>query len=115
MNNKKITQKSYVFSQRTLELALQEWLELSIKKNKKNAESYKITAVAMPWFLKHIDPNARIYMFTYDDLHTEMKVWKSAQIASYSKQKERINETCNQLLDFFQSDTVVKYKMIIDA
>jgi len=115
MSNKKDTNTCYVFSQATLDLALKEWLELKIKNNPKKEESFQIAATALPWFLKYLEQSSAIFMFTHEDLITEMELWKVSQLSNYSNQKERIEETCNQLINFFESDAVLQHKMTIQA
>jgi len=115
MNNRQDTNKCYVFSQATLDLALQEWLKLESDNNPEKQETFQIAAAALPWFLKHLEQTSTIYMFTHDDLITELDVWKSSQIANYAQQKKRIEETCDQLINFFQSDIVLQHKMMIQA
>ena len=115
MNNKQDTNRCYVFSQATLELALQEWIDLESGNNSEKKEALQIAEVALPWFLKYLGQTSAIYMFTHDDLLTEMDAWKSSQIADYPQQKKRIEETCNQLIHFFQSESVLEHKMMIQA
>lgn len=115
MKNKQDSNKCYVFSQATLDLALQEWLESESKNNPKKAESFQITVAALPWFLIHLEQTTAIYMFTQDNLITEMEVWKSSQLSDYPQQKKRIEETCSQLIHFFQSGIVLEHKMLIEA
>lgn len=115
MNIKQDTGNCYVFSQATLELALQEWLNFKTETNPEKEESFQITAAALPWFLKHLGQSSAIYMFTSNDFLKEMKAWKSSQLNNYPQQKIRIEETCDQLINFFESDIVTQHKMVIEA
>jgi len=112
MKNKK-EHTCYVFSQTTLDLALEEWTHSETQKGDGKKEALQITVVALPWFLAHLKQNSPIYMFSYSDLIDEMKNWQSLQLTTFPKQKKRIKETCHLLLNFFNSDAVIKHKMII--
>ena len=113
MNDNK--KKCYVFSRATLDSAVAEWAESKIKIEPKKAEILQIVSAALPWFLEHIQLNASIYMFTEDDLNTEIDVWKQLQLSSYPDQKKRIEETCDLIIEFFQSEVIKGYKMIVNA
>ncbi|MGK0269729.1 MAG: hypothetical protein ACI88H_000361 [Cocleimonas sp.] len=115
MNNKQNMNNCYVFNQTTLDLALQKWQILEKDNNPSEEEIVLIALKAMPWFLEHIKQTGPTYMFTSDILITELEAWKLLQITEYPKQKQRIEETCEQLLSFFQSDIIIKYKMMIQV
>ena len=115
MNNKQNNNNCYVFSQATMDQALKEWVSQESEKHPKNHESYSITVVAMPWFLKHFTHGSSIYTFTHKDLLTELDLWKSTQLEMYPHQKKRIEETCDQFTNFFQSDVVIQHKMSISS
>ena len=115
MKNKKDNKTCYVFSQVTLEIALKEWFEIMVRKNPNKKESYQIAVVALPWLLNHLEQNSPIIMFTHDNLIKEMELWKSKQLSKYVNQDKRIKETCNLLMNFFDSNVVIEYKMIIQA
>ena len=113
MNNKQNINKCYVFSQTTLDLALQEWLELETKNDPVQEESVLIALAALPWFLNHLKQTGPTFVFTNDVLNTEMEKWKKIQITDYPNQQQRIENTCEQLLNFFESDLITQYKMIV--
>ena len=115
MNNNQNNNNCYVFSQATIDQALKVWVSQESEKHPNNEDSYAITVVAMPWFLKHFNHGSSTYAFTHEDLLTELDVWKSSQLEMYPNQKNRIEETCDQLINFFQSDTVNQHKMSIQA
>lgn len=105
----------YVFSPNTLAIAMQDWLSSMIESDKNKEEQFKITIEALPWFLEHIQENASIYMFTQDDLMEALKTWKMIQIEHYANQKNRIEETCDLIISFFDSEAIRTHKMIVDA
>ena len=105
----------YVFSQATLDQAIAEWSDIECKNDTKNKDNYLITAEALPWFLKHFNQYSAIYTFTHEDLLDELGVWKTVQLEKYPHQNKRIEETCDLLIQFFQSDIVIQYKMSIQA
>jgi len=115
MNKKTDKNTCYVFSQATLDLALKQWFSVESEKNKDKEKSLQITVVALPWLLKHLNQVGPIYTFAHIDLIRELEVWKSLQLARYSNQNDRIKETCDQLLSFFESDIVLDYKMVIEV
>lgn len=115
MNNKQNNNNCYVFSQATIDQAINEWIEIGCRNDAKNKEHYLITAEALPWFLKHFNHGTSIYTFTHENLLTELNTWKSSQLEKYPHQKKRIEETCDLLINFFQSEIVVHHKMTVQA
>jgi len=115
MKNKKKLNICYVFSQSTLDEAITKWVEAKSEKKPKDHEQYSIAAVAIPWFLIHLNQTHSIFTFSYNELVEEIDIWKSAQISEYPKQKKRIETSCNEIIDFFESDVVLDYKMSIPA
>ena len=115
MNNNQNKKKCYVFSKVTVNLAVTEWCESKIKVEPNNEEAFQIFSTALPWFLEHIHRDASIYMFTHDGLISEIESWKQLQLIKYPNQKERIEETCDLIIQFFQSELIKHYKMIVDA
>lgn len=115
MDNNQNKSTCYVFSRKTLDIAIQDWLTLKIKLDNKKEEQFQIFVVALPWLLDHIQADASIYMFTQDDLVEEIRIWKTAQIEHYPKQQKRIDETCGLIINFFQSEVIKKHKMLVDA
>ena len=113
MNNKQNITKCYVFSRNTLDLALQEWRELETINDPAQEESVLIALAAIPWFLKHLKQTGPTFVFTNDLLNAEMELWKKIQITDYPNQLQRIEDTCEQLLNFFESDLITQYKMIV--
>jgi len=109
------TNSSYVFSEKTLKQAIQEWVDVQSKNTSIKEESFLITKAALPWFMLHLKQTGPIYMFTYSDILREIDIWKSDQLANYPQQKKRIEETCDLLINFFISDVVRNYKMIIQT
>jgi len=105
----------YVFSPKTADIAVSEWTDKKIKDNPQNKESINIFTVALPWFLEHIQQDASIYMFTQEDFHEKINTWKKIQIKSYPNQKERIDETCDLIILFLESEIVNQHKMRIEA
>ena len=105
----------YVFSQATAELAIKEWLVSEIKNTPEKEQALNICAIALPWFLKHIQADATIYMFTENVLKDEIATWKNRQMVSYPNQTKRIEETCALIIAFFQSDTIKQHKMRIEV
>ena len=107
--------KCYVFSETTLEHAVEEWLEFMNKKSPTKKESFLIFSVALPWFLEHFKQTGSISMFTHNDLVDGIKKWRSSQIVAFPNREERIDETCSLLIDFFESEVVLEHKMLIQA
>lgn len=115
MNNKQPTYHCYVFSQATLNRAITDWVKFQCEDDPKNKEIFLITETALPWLLNDFCTPSSIYSFSFDDLQTGIEQWKTSQIEAYPQQKKRINDTCDYLLEFFQSSVIKQYKMIIDA
>jgi len=113
MNNNQNT--CYVFSTNTLDIAIQDWLVSMIKLNNKDEEKLKIVEAALPWFLEHIQADTSIYMFTHDDLLEKIETWKKTQLEHFPKQKARIDETCDLIISFFNSDVIKQHKMIVEV
>lgn len=115
MDNHQKQNTCYVFSKKTLGIATQEWLASMIKADKKREEKYRITIAALPWFLEYVQADASIYMFTQEDLTIKIKAWKNIQLEHFPKQKDRIEETCDLITAFFNSDIIRMHKMLVDA
>ena len=117
MKKIKTSNISYVFSQKTLNIAIDEWIE-SEQQQEDEKESEKEEALltakaALPWFMQHLKQTESICMFTDEVMLEELISWKSLQLAKYPKQKARIEETCQLLKDFFHSDVVLQHKMVV--
>ncbi len=121
MTKIKTSNISYVFSQNTLNIAIDEWIECeqeSEHKNEQEKHSEKqdalmIAKAALPWFMQHLKQTESIYMFTDEVMTEELETWKSLQIAEYPQQKKRIEETCKLLKAFFHSENVIQHKMVV--
>ncbi len=117
MKKIKTSNISYVFSQTTLDIAIDEWVEYEQKneqeKYPEKEEALLIAKAALPWFMQHLKQTESICMFTDEVMLAEMDTWKSLQIAEYPKQKQRIEETCKLLKAFFHSDVVLQHKMVV--
>ena len=117
MKKIKTSNISYVFSQTTLDIAIDEWVESEQKneqeKHPEKEEALLIAKAALPWFMQHLKQTESICMFTDEVMLAEMDTWKSLQIAEYPKQKQRIEETCKLLKAFFHSDVVLQHKMVV--
>lgn len=103
----------FVFSQQTLDIAIEEWVDAQSKGNPQTEEAYQITKVALPWFMRHLNQSGSIYMFSHDDMQKEIKTWKQAQFTAFPKRKKRIEETCQLLVAFFESEIIEHHKMIV--
>jgi len=115
MTSKPNKNTCYVFSDKTLEQALEDWLDSNKAKTPKKEESFLITAAALPWFLKHLQQSAPIYMFTHEDLTRNIDTWKASQLTAFPHREERILESCELLMDFFESNLMSEHKMIVQA
>jgi len=114
MNTSNNTNISYVFSQETLKLAIEEWVNTKISNAPTKKETFLITKVALPWFMQHLNKtDSSVCMFTHDDMVRELAIWKSKQLADFPQQKKRIDETCKYLEEFFNSDLVLQHKMVV--
>ncbi|MEH6456409.1 MAG: hypothetical protein V7749_08815 [Cocleimonas sp.] len=105
----------YVFSDKTLDIALENWLDLKKGKLPKKEESFLITAAALPWFLKHCQLKPPVYMFTFEDLSRNLEAWQASQLEAFPNREERIIESCKLLMDFFKSDVMLDNKMIVQT
>ncbi len=114
-NTNNNTNICFVFSQHTLDSAIDEWINKKSKANPKNKEAYQITKAALPWFMRHLNQSGSIYMFSLDDMKNEIETWKKAQFIAFPKRKKRIEETCDFLVNFFESDVIEEHKMIVRA
>ncbi|MEE9325883.1 MAG: hypothetical protein V3U71_01215 [Cocleimonas sp.] len=104
---------SYVFSQETLDQAIEQWINEKTA-NSKEKEPYLIAKAALPWFMQHLNQlNASVYMFTYGDMAKELASWKSEQLAEFPHQQARIEKTCDLLTKFFVSDIIFEFKMVV--
>ena len=121
MKKIKTSNISYVFSQKTLNIAIDEWVE-SKQEGEKEGEQEKhpesesallIAKAALPWFMQHLKQTESICMFTDEVMLEELTSWKSLQLAEYPKQKKRIEETCQLLKEFFHSYVVLQHKMVV--
>ncbi len=115
MNKNQNTNRCYVFSQTTLDLALKEWQELEISNKASQEESVLITLAALPWFFQHLNQSGPTYVFTNELLHSEIESWKAIQITNYPNQVDRIVNSCELLLRFFNSELIKQHKMIIET
>ena len=121
MNNTKnnatdnATSKCFVFSQQTLEIAIDEWIDNKSQEMPKKKELFQITKAALPWFMRHLNQSGSIYMFGSEDMQKEIKTWKQAQFIAFPKRKKRIEETCELLIEFFNSDIIERHKMTVHA
>jgi len=113
MKKIKTSNISYVFSQTTLDIAIDEWSDNEQEKHPEKESALQITKAALPWFMQHLKQTESIYMFTDEVMIDEMDIWKSLQIAEYPKQKQRIEETCKLLKAFFHSEVVLQHKMVV--
>ena len=117
MKKIKTSNISYVFSQKTLNIAIDEWIESEQQqedeKESEKEESLLTAKAALPWFMQHLKQTESICMFTDEVMLEELISWKSLQLAKYPKQKKRIEETCQLLKDFFHSDVVLQHKMVV--
>ncbi len=113
MKKIKTSNISYVFSQTTLDIAIDEWVESEQEKYPKKEEALLIAKAALPWFMQYLKQTESICMFADEVMLDEMDTWKSLQIAEYPKQKQRIEETCKLLKAFFHSDVVLQHKMVV--
>ena len=100
----------FVFSQQTLDIAIDEWIDEKSKEKPKNKEAFQIAKTALPWFMRHLNQSGSIYMFSSDEMKNKIETWKDAQLIEYPKQKKRIEETCNLLINFFDSDVIEQHK-----
>ena len=115
MKSQQNTNTCYVFSQATLDQAMQEWIKAKKKSKPTDHEKYLIVAAAMPWFLQQLNQNPSIFMFSETDLVAELSLWKESQETEYPHQKKLIKNTCNEIINFFQSEIVSNHKMRIEA
>lgn len=106
---------SYVFSQETLNKAIEQWVdEKTANTKEKETERYLITKAALPWFMQHLNHlNSSVYMFTHDDMITELAAWRSEQLSKFPHQQARIEKTCDLLTKFFASDVISVFKMVV--
>ena len=105
----------FVFSQSTLDIAIEEWVTENSKATPDKEEAYQITKAALPWFMRHLNQSGSIYMFSADDMKNEIEAWKKAQFIAFPKRKKRIEETCVLLISFFESDVIEAHKMTVHA
>jgi len=113
MKKTKTSNTSYVFSQATLNIAIDEWIENEQEKHPEKEDALLIAKAALPWFMLHLKQTESICMFSDDVMISEMDSWKDLQIAEYPKQKQRIEETCKLLKAFFHSEVVLQHKMVV--
>ena len=113
MKKTKTSNTSYVFSQATLNIAIDEWIENEQEKHPEKEDALLIVKAALPWFMLHLKQTESICMFTDKVMISEMDSWKDLQIAEYPKQKQRIEETCKLLKAFFHSEVVLQHKMVV--
>ena len=113
--NNNNTNICFVFSQQTLDIAIDEWIDEESKGKPKKKEAYQITKAALPWFMRHLNQSGSIYMFSSDDMKIEIETWKKAQFIAFPKRKKRIEETCDLLINFFNSDVIEQHKMTVHA
>jgi hypothetical protein len=106
---------SYVFSQKTLNQAIEQWVdENTVNRKEAEAEPFLITKAALPWLMQHLNHlDTSVYMFTYEDMTNELASWKSKQLAEFPHQQARIEKTCDLLTEFFISDVISEFKMIV--
>ena len=116
-NQKNNTNKTrcYVFSEKTLDVAIQEWLDIEIKKLPEKEEEFNITVAALPWFLRHLTHTESVMMFTHTELVDELEDWKSRQVEAYPHQQDRIEVSCAWIIHFFESEVVAEHKMVIQT
>ena len=113
MKKTKTSNTSYVFSQATLNIAIDEWIENEQEKHPEKEDALLIAKAALPWFMLHLKQTESICMFTDEVMISKMDSWKDLQIAEYPKQKQRIEETCKLLKAFFHSEVVLQHKMVV--
>ncbi len=75
-NTNNSTNICFVFSQQTLDIAIDEWIDEESKGKPKKKEAYQITKAALPWFMRHLNQSGSIYMFSSDDMKIEIETWK---------------------------------------
>ena len=114
-NTNNNTNICFVFSQQTLDIAMDEWIEENSKANPAKEEAYQITKAALPWFMRHLNQSGSIYMFSSEDMKIEIENWKKAQFIAFPKRKKRIEETCDLLISFFESNVIETHKMTVHA
>ncbi len=114
-NTNNNTNICFVFSQQTLDIAIDDWVNKKTEKNPEKKEIFLITKAALPWFMQHFNQSGSIYMFSSDDMKVEIETWKKAQFIAFPKRKKRIVETCNLLIDFFSSNVIHQHKMTVHA
>lgn len=115
MKNEENANICYVFSQATLDLAITDWVDIKTKNVPENHEQYLIVAEALPWLLKHLNQNPSLFMFPHNDLINGLKTWRETQEAAYPHKKKLIKSTCEEMINFFQSETITNHKMRIEA
>lgn len=101
----------YVFSPQTLTLAMQDWLNRD--GNQPHAEADLIVVAAIPWFLQHIQHTTHVYMFSHEDMLAAIPTWKDLQLKAYPHQQTRIENTCEGIRDFFESEMIEQHKMTV--
>ncbi len=106
--------QQFVFSQATLEKAIDDWVARQTVKYSEKETSFLIVKAALPWLLEHLNQLEKaVCSFNEEVLLHELDVFARIQIKAYPCQKTRIDETCALLIEFFNSDIVDDYKMII--
>ncbi|MEB8433648.1 hypothetical protein OO007_15520 [Cocleimonas sp. KMM 6892] len=114
-NTNNNTNICFVFSQQTLDIAIDEWVEERSESSPAKKEAFMITKAALPWFMRHLNQSGSIYMFSAEDMKNEIESWKKAQFTAFPKRKKRIEETCDLLISFFESDLIETHKMTVNA
>ena len=105
--------RSYVFSQETLDEAIELWVKERTQKASEKEEAFLIVQAALPWFMHHLKQTREVCVFTEDILLREIDYWKADQMVNWPQQQTRIEETCDLLLEFFHSYIVKQLKMVV--
>jgi len=106
---------TYVFTHDTLASAIELWVKLRSEKASEKEEAYRIVQAALPWFMLHLNQQGNICTFTDELMERELDYWKADQIVEWPQQQTRIEETCDLIIDFFNSDVVDRLKMKVET
>lgn len=109
------TPHTYVFTHDTLASAIELWVKLRSEKASEKEEAYLIVQATLPWFMLHLNQQGNICTFTNTLMERELDYWKADQIVGWPQQQTRIEETCDLIIDFFNSDVVDQLKMKVET